>query len=83
MKRPKESHVVVLACARDVERNIEKFYKDFQRIFKSFKKLNFVVFESYSNDSTHQICKSLEAMNSDFKVLNGAPGKPEGRCRRS
>jgi glycosyltransferase involved in cell wall biosynthesis len=76
MKKPKDSHIVVLACARDVERDIEKFYMKFRQIFKSFQRLNVVVFESYSSDSTLQICKSLEVKNSDFKVLNGAPGKP-------
>jgi len=81
MKNPKDSHVVVLACARDAERDMEKFYKDFKLTFKSFKKLNFVIFESYSSDSTLQICKSLEAQNSDFKVLSGAPDKPEAWTR--
>jgi len=81
MRAPKDSHVVVLACARNAGRDIEKFYKDFTYIFRSFKSLNFVVFESYSCDSTLQICKKLESANSNFKLLSGAPGKPEDWTR--
>jgi len=51
---PEDSRIVVLAAARNVERDVKKSIFKIQRALAAFKELRFVIVESYSEDATLQ-----------------------------
>jgi hypothetical protein len=71
---PSESKIVVLAAARNVEKDVEKSIFKIMRALSSFYKIRFVIVESYSSDSTLKKLKEISKTSSEveyFSIGNG------------
>lgn len=70
MKAPRQSQVVIVGAARNVESTLAKQVRVFDRAFASFAKTSYVVVESDSSDRTVAILSELKNSNPDLHFVS-------------
>lgn len=65
-KLPKDSMVVICGTAKNIESKIEETVMELHRAFSSFKKVKFLICESFSTDQTLQKLEQLKTKVSNF-----------------
>jgi hypothetical protein len=70
MKPPNQSHIVIAGAARDIGKTLAKQVKVFDRAFRSFKKISYLIVESDSTDDTVALMESLQQTVQDFGFIS-------------
>ena len=70
VRKPNESKIVVLAAARNVERDLKKSINKIRQALSPFAKIRFVIVESYSSDDTKTRLKNLASKSSDIEYFS-------------
>lgn len=77
MKRPDQSHLVIVGAGRDIERTVVRQVRVFDRAFARFRQISYVIVESDSSDRTVAILDELKNSKPGFHYVSLGKLQPE------